>query len=202
MTSPVIDLNEIFLSSREICGLLEISSSGLDKLVSGGVFNDCFEKSKAGRRWSLVPTCHAYFGYLKRVEQRHGENTLLLLQERVALLRTRRERERRKLEKFQASLVRRDDVDEVLSQALMATRAKFLALPSKLVPKLQSATTTAQREAIITQEIEKTMLECRLPRTEEHVMIRREYLHSRIPDEEVDLDGGDINFSHEQGDRP
>ena len=195
MTSPVIDINENSLSSREVCGMFEISASGLDKLVSGGVFNDCFEKTKAGRRWSLVPTCHAYFGHLKRVEQRHDENKLLLLQEQVSLLRVRRERERRKLEKLQASLVRRDDAEEILTQTIMATRAKFLALPGKLLVKLDSATTAAQREAIIAEEIEKAMMDCHPPKAatpDSYIPIRRAYLESREPDEKPDLDGNDI----------
>lgn len=101
-------------------------------------------------RYDLVSTAQGYIRYLQTLAQ--GQGSKSLTDERTRNIRIKNAREELSLKKEQGELIVTEQAMKLWGEIVMATRAKILALPTKITPLVCGLTEQIKIKMIIEQE--------------------------------------------------
>jgi phage terminase Nu1 subunit (DNA packaging protein) len=137
------------VGTSELAGILGVTDSRIRQLERSGIIK------KAGRgRYDLASAVQGYCAYLKEAAEKEQG-----LSEKDLLDRTRRQKIELEIQIMQGELHRAQDVERVMNDMLGAFRARCLAIPHKLAPRLLGINELPAVQAEIKKDIYDALTE-------------------------------------------
>lgn len=144
-------------TQRQIAQHLDIAQQTVSDLVKRDVFPD------AGRGQYEVDACRiAYIRHLRGIAAGRagdGDSDLSLVEERARKAKEEADRLEMENARRRQELVLREDVDSAVLAAFARVRSRLLVLPQKVAPALHDASSLADIENIVRQEIHRALKE-------------------------------------------
>jgi phage terminase Nu1 subunit (DNA packaging protein) len=172
----------VVVTTAEISEIFGLSDRRVQQLVKEGAL----VKVSRGK-YDLKASVQRYIEYIKEQAQK-TEEELDLTKEKTLLTRANRQKVELELQIMRGELHRSEDVRRVMNDMLGAFRARILAIPSKVAPRLIAQTNAAVIQNIVRNEVYEALQE--LSEYDPHMF----YAHSKDKlalgneedDEEVD----------------
>jgi phage terminase Nu1 subunit (DNA packaging protein) len=143
----------VVVSTAEISEILGLSDRRIRQLEK----ENALVKIKRGK-YDLKASVQRYIEYIKEQAQQ-TEEELNLTKEKTLLTRANRQKVELELQIMRGELHRSEDVRRVMNDMLGAFRARILAIPSKVAPRLIAQTNAAVIQNIIKNEVYEALQE-------------------------------------------
>ena len=108
-------------------------------------------------RYPLVEAVQGYIRYQNRLIEGRGDDTVI--QEKTLLIKARREKLERENDIASRELLHRPAVVAAMSALVANSRARLLAIPSRLAPQLVSIDNAAEIHSLVTEAIHEALYE-------------------------------------------
>lgn len=141
------------VSTSELAEILGITDRRIRQLEKAGII------SKISRgKYDLAAAVQQYISWIKS-QYAETDEELDLKKEKTLLTRANRQKVELELQIMRGELHRSEDVRRVMNDMLGAFRARCLAIPSKVAPKIQGKTDLAIIQDIIKKEVYEALSE-------------------------------------------
>jgi phage terminase Nu1 subunit (DNA packaging protein) len=157
----------IVVTTAEISEIFGLSDRRVQQLVKEGAL----VKVSRGK-YDLKASVQRYIEYIKEQAEK-TEEELDQTREKTLLIRANRQKVELELQIMRGELHRSEDVRRVMNDMLGAFRARVLAIPSKVAPRLIAQTNAAVIQNIIKNEVYEALQE--LSEYDPHIF----YAHSK-----------------------
>ncbi|GAV24795.1 hypothetical protein ciss_07280 [Carboxydothermus islandicus] len=141
------------VSTSELAEILGVTDRRIRQLEKAGVIS----KIERGK-FDLVQAVQQYIGWIKS-QYAESDEELDLKKEKTLLTRAHRQKVELELQIMRGELHRSEDVRRVMNDMLGAFRARCLAIPSKVAPKIQGKTDLAIIQDLIKKEVYEALSE-------------------------------------------
>lgn len=150
-TKKITDPDGLIVNTKVLASILDVSDRRIRQLVEEGVI----DKVKTGT-YELVPTIRKYILYLKvkndnSADEGSSENNYML--EKTLHEKAKRQIAELDLAQMQGTLHDAKDVEREMTKMLTAFRARMLAIPSKLAPRMAIENDISYIEDMIQKEV-------------------------------------------------
>jgi phage terminase Nu1 subunit (DNA packaging protein) len=179
----------VVVSTAEISEILGLSDRRIRQLEK----ENALVKIKRGK-YDLKASIQRYIEYIKEQAQQ-TEEELNLTKEKTLLTRANRQKVELELQIMRGELHRSEDVKRVMNDMLGAFRARILAIPSKVAPRLIAQTNAAVIQNIVKNEVYEALQE--LSEYDPHMF----YAHSKdtlVLENEEDNEGADEEIAEKE----
>lgn len=140
-------------STSELAEILGLTDRRVRQLEQAGII------SKLARgKFDLAASVQQYIAWLK-ANSAESDEELDLKKEKTLLTRVNRQKVELELQIMRGELHRSEDVRRVMNDMLGAFRARCLAIPSKMAPRLQGQTDLAVIQDTIKKEVYEALTE-------------------------------------------
>jgi phage terminase Nu1 subunit (DNA packaging protein) len=129
------DFTKIECTAGEMAGLLGITDRRLRQLAKAEIIP---QRKRGG--FNLQEVTQAYIAFCKRGTSLDKETGVDFNKEKALLTKAQREKAELEVAVIKGELHRGDDVKVIIGDMIMAFRAKILAIPTKLAPRLLAQT--------------------------------------------------------------
>jgi phage terminase Nu1 subunit (DNA packaging protein) len=143
----------VVVSTAEISEILGLSDRRIRQLEK----EDALVKISRGK-YDLKASIQKYIEYIKEQAQK-TEEELDLTKEKTLLTRANRQKVELELQIMRGELHRSEDVRRVMNDMLGAFRARVLAIPGKVAPRLIAQTNAAVIQNIVRNEVYEALQE-------------------------------------------
>lgn len=144
----------VTLDTTQLARLLDITPRRVDQLAADGILvraRDETGHSLRGR-WEMIPNVHAYIKHLRGQARLDDASDASFVSHRNSKLRAEAEMAELRLRELKGELLRRDDVDFWISNALTAFKSRIQAIASRISRLLLGKTKFKEVFDIITTE--------------------------------------------------
>jgi phage terminase Nu1 subunit (DNA packaging protein) len=183
----------IVVTTAEISEIFGLSDRRVQQLVKEGAL----VKVSRGK-YDLKASVQRYIEYIKEQAEK-TEEELDQTREKTLLIRANRQKVELELQIMRGELHRSEDVRRVMNDMLGAFRARVLAIPSKVAPRLIAQTNAAVIQNIIKNEVYEALQE--LSEYDPHIF----YAHSKdklvLENEEDDDEEADEEIAEKEQQR-
>ena len=157
-SKKIMDGNEIVVSTKVVADMLDVTSRRVGQLCEEGILT----KVKNGS-FLLVPTIRNYIRYLKTKNDTErpadGDIAEEFSKEHTLLERAKREKAELEVALMKGNVHASEDVEREMTKMLGAFRARVLAIPSKLAPRVAIIDDATKIEDMIRSEVYSALKE-------------------------------------------
>lgn len=154
----IMDGAEIVVSTKVVANMLDVTPRRIGQLCEEGILN----KVKNGS-FLLVPTIRNYVRYLKTKNDTEktvdGDIAEEFNKEHTLLERAKREKAELEVNLMKGNVHASEDVEREMTKMLGAFRARVLAIPSKLAPRVAIVDNATKIEEMIRVEVYSALKE-------------------------------------------
>lgn len=141
--------DEIIVSSKVIATILGVTTRRVQQMSQEGIIE------KYGTKYKLIPTMQRYIKYLKTSKEAtdNDNHRVDYEAEHARLEKAKREKAELQLALMKGKSHLAADIERELTKMLMSFRARILAMPTKLAPRVAPILDINKVESIIRSEI-------------------------------------------------
>ena len=146
----IMDATELIVSTKVVADILDVTPRRVGQLCEEGILS----KVKNGS-FQLVPTIRNFIRYLKTkndVASATGDVEEEFNKEHMLLEKAKREKAELEVSLMKGTMHTSEDVEREMTKMLSAFRARILAMPSKLAPRVAITEDVTKIEEYIREE--------------------------------------------------
>lgn len=146
----IMDATELIVSTKVVADILDVTPRRVGQLCEEGILS----KVKNGS-FKLVPTIRNFIRYLKTkndVASATGDVEEEFNKEHMLLEKAKREKAELEVSLMKGTMHTSEDVEREMTKMLSAFRARILAMPSKLAPRVAITEDVTKIEEYIREE--------------------------------------------------